>query len=50
MRENGVDSPYLFLHPDFCIVASLAHTIDKLEREIGNVKQKFEIGAFLSHD
>ena len=26
MRENGVDSPYLFLHPGFSIVASLAHT------------------------
>ena len=25
MRENEVDSPYLFLHPGF-IVASLAHT------------------------
>ena len=26
MRENGVDSPYfLFLHPGFSIVASLAH-------------------------
>ena len=26
MRENGVDSLYLFLHPGFSIVASLAHT------------------------
>ena len=26
MRENGVDSPYLFLHPGFSIFASLAHT------------------------
>ena len=26
MRENGVDSPYLFLHPCFSIVTSLAHT------------------------
>ena len=26
MRENGVDSPYLFLHPGFSFVASLAHT------------------------
>ena len=26
MRENGVDSPYLFLHLGFSIVASLAHT------------------------
>ena len=26
MREKGGDSPYLFLHPGFCIVASLAHT------------------------
>ena len=26
MKENGVDSPYLFLHPGFSIVASLAHT------------------------
>ena len=26
MRENGVDSQYLFLHPGFSIVASLAHT------------------------
>ena len=25
MRENGVDLPYLFLHPGFNIVASLAH-------------------------
>ena len=25
MRENGVDSPYLFLHCNFSIVASLAH-------------------------
>ena len=26
MRENGVDSPYLFIHPGFSFVASLAHT------------------------
>ena len=26
MRENRVDSPYLFLHRSFSIVASLAHT------------------------
>ena len=26
LRENGVDLPYLFLHPGFSIVASLAHT------------------------
>ena len=27
MRENGVDSPYLFLHPGFSIVpCRLAHT------------------------
>ena len=26
MRENGVDSPYLFLHLGFSFVASLAHT------------------------
>ena len=26
MRENGVDSTYLFLHPGFGIVASLALT------------------------
>ena len=26
MRQNGVDSPYLFLHPGFSIDASLAHT------------------------
>ena len=26
MRENGVDSPYLFLHPGFSFVTSLAHT------------------------
>ena len=25
MRENGVDSPYLFLHCNFSFVASLAH-------------------------
>ena len=25
MRENRVDSPYLFLHPGFSIVATLAH-------------------------
>ena len=25
MRENGMDSPYLFLHCGFSIVASLAH-------------------------
>ena len=25
MRENGADPPYLFLHPGFSIVASLAH-------------------------
>ena len=25
MRVNGVDSPYLFLHPGFSFVASLAH-------------------------
>ena len=25
MSENGVDSPYLFLHPGFSIVANLAH-------------------------
>ena len=29
MRENGMDSPYLFLHPGFSIVASLAHTEKK---------------------
>ena len=28
MREKGVDSPYLFLHPGSSIVASLAHTED----------------------
>ena len=26
MRENRVDSPYLFLNPGFSIVTSLAHT------------------------
>ena len=26
MRENGVDSPYLFLHSDFSMVASPGHT------------------------
>ena len=25
MREKGVDSPYLFLHPGFNIVANPAH-------------------------
>ena len=25
MRENGVDSPYLFLHLGFSMVASLGH-------------------------
>ena len=26
VRENRMDSPYLFLHPGFSIVASFAHT------------------------
>ena len=32
MRENGVDSPYLFFHPGFNIVASLAHTEEFLKK------------------
>ena len=32
MRENGVDSPYLFLHPGFSIVTSLAHPEEMLKR------------------
>ena len=28
MREKGGDSSYLFLHPGFSIVTSLAHTED----------------------
>ena len=32
MRENGADSPYLFLHPSSGIVASLAHTEELLKK------------------
>ena len=36
MRQNGVDSPYLFLHPGFSIVASLAHTEEFLRKLEGH--------------
>ena len=36
MRENRVDSPYLFLHPGFSIVASLAHTEEFFKKTKGH--------------
>ena len=36
MRENGVVSPYLFLHPDFSIAARLAHTEEFLRKLEGH--------------
>ena len=36
MKENGVDSPYMFLHLGFSIVASLAHPEEMLKKLIGH--------------
>ena len=36
MREKRVDSPYLFLHPSFSIVASLAHPEEIFKKTKGH--------------
>ena len=47
MREKGVDSSYLFLHPGFSIVARLAHTAEFFKKA-GCTRETSRFAAIVS--